>query len=207
MCPSIPPREISCIIFIGVYITTSANKKDAILELSSVINDTELAYPDSTVILLGDFNHACLQKFMAKYKKQIKTNTRQDAILDQCYMTIPDAYHTVTRAPLGRSDHNVLLMIPAYKQKLKTSKPQVKTVKQWTPDAIATLQGCLECTDWDIFKDSCNTFDEYVDTVSSYISFCEQNCIPTKDIKLYPNSKPWFREEIRDRLDEKNNAF
>ena len=135
--------------------------------------------------------------------KKIKTNTRLDATLDQCYMTIPDAYHTVTRAPLGRSDHNVLLMIPAYKQKLKTCKPQVKSVKQWTPEAISKLRGCFECTDWGMFKDSCESYDEYVDTISSYISFCEQSCIPTKNIKIYPNNKPWFKKEIRGKLEEK----
>ena len=205
--PFYSPREFSSFIFIGVYITTSANKKEAIHELSNIIYEVERQHPDSTIFILGDFNRAPFQRTITKFKPQISCNTRKDAILDQCYMTIKDAYHSIARPPLGRSDHNVMLMIPAYRQKLKTQKPQVKTVKQWTPDSILTLQGCLECTDWDVFKNSCSTLDEYTDTVSSYISFCEQACIPTKTVKIYPNSKPWFRKDIKKRLDDKNNAF
>ena len=205
--PFYSPREFSCFIFIGVYITTSANKKDAIQELSKIIYEVERQYPDSTIIILGDFNRAPFQKTITKFKPQITSNTRKDAILDQCYMSIKDAYHTISRPPLGKSDHNVMLLLPAYRQKLKTEKPQVKTVKKWTPESLMSLQGCFECTNWEVFKDSCNSFDEYVDTVSSYISFCEESCIPTKTVKIYPNSKPWFRKEIKSKLEQKNQAF
>ena len=205
--PFYSPREFSCFIFVGVYITTSADKKEAVKELHSIISELERTHPDATIILLGDFNRAPFNRLITKYKPQIFTGTRDNVVLDQCFMTIKDAYHTVTRPPIGRSDHNTMLLIPAYRQKLKSEKPQVKKIKQWNPESIATLQGCLECTDWEVFRESCDSYDEYVDTVSSYISFCEQSCIPTKSIKLYPNNKPWFRKDIKLKLNDKNKAF
>ncbi|KAK3565302.1 hypothetical protein QTP86_005478 [Hemibagrus guttatus] len=41
------------------------------------------------------------------------------------------------------------------------------------------IMGCLDCTDWDVFRSTTNSLDEYTDTVSSYIYFCEDSIIPT----------------------------
>ncbi|KAK3565321.1 hypothetical protein QTP86_005495 [Hemibagrus guttatus] len=64
-------------------------------------------------------------------------------------------------------------------QKLKLCKPVVRTSKKWTSEAVGELQGCLDCTDWDVFRSTANSLDEYTDTVSSYIYFCEDSIIPT----------------------------
>ena len=41
------------------------------------------------------------------------------------------------------------------KQQLKSVKPTRKTVKKWTPEAGASPQGCVECTDWSVFREAC----------------------------------------------------
>ncbi|KAK3538384.1 hypothetical protein QTP86_001555, partial [Hemibagrus guttatus] len=41
------------------------------------------------------------------------------------------------------------------------------------------IMGCLDCTDWDVFRSTTNSLDEYTDTVSSYIYFCKDSIIPT----------------------------
>ena len=38
------------------------------------------------------------------------------------------------------------------------------------------------------------------DAVTDYIKFCEDMIIPTKEIKIYPNSKPWVNKDIRELL-------
>ncbi len=70
------------------------------------------------------------------------------------------------------TDHVVVHLIPAYRQKLKLCKPVVKTSKQWTSEAMEDLLGCLGCTDWDVFRTVTNSLDEYTKAVTSYISFC-----------------------------------
>ncbi|KAK3533182.1 hypothetical protein QTP70_013011 [Hemibagrus guttatus] len=66
-----------------------------------------------------------------------------------------------------------------WRQELKLCKPVVRTSKKWTSEAVGELQGCLDCTDWDVFRSTTNSLDEYTDTVSSYIYFCEDSIIPT----------------------------
>ena len=117
------------------------------------------------------------------------------------------AYHASAHAQLGKSDHNTVILIPAYRQKLKTVKPVKKTVKKWSPESTEALRGCLECTHWSVFEHVCTDLDEYTDTVTAYVSFCVESCIPTRTVCVYANDKPWFTKEVRNKLVAKNAAF
>ena len=97
----------------------------------------------------------------------------EEKILDQCCTTIRDAYHTVHRAAQGHSDHVMLHLILACRQKLKLCKPVVRTSKRWTSEAVEDLQACLDSTDRDVFRTASNNLDKYTEAVTSYISFCE----------------------------------
>ena len=110
-------------------------------------------------------------------------------------------------APLGRSDHAMVYLVPAYKQRLKTVKPVKRTVKQWTPESLQALQGCFDCTEWAVFKNSSQSLDEYTDVVTSYINFCEESIIPTKAVTIYGNSKPWYCKEVYEQCKRKNAAY
>ena len=127
---------------------------------------------------------------------------RHSIIVTVC--TIPDVYHAVPQAPLGHSDHAMVYLIPTYMQKLKSDKPLKNTVKKWTHEAILSLQGCFDCTDWAMFSESCANQDEYADTVTSYVSFCTDSCIPSKTVTIYANDKPWFSKDIKHKLIAKN---
>ena len=197
------PREFSSVVIIGVYIPPQANARTArtaIDNLAASITATESANPDSIVLALSDFNHTNLRKALPKYKQHVKCPTRDDKTLDHCYCTIPNALHAAPRAPLGRSDHAMVYLIPTYMQKLKSDKPLKKTVKKWTQEAILSLQGCFDCTDWAMFSESCANQDEYAHTVTSYASFCTDSCIPSKTVTIYANDKPWFSKDIKHKL-------
>ncbi len=105
---------------------------------------------------------------------------------------LKDAYHSVPRAALGLSDHCLVHLLPAYRQKLKSSKPILRTVKRWTAEAEQDLQACFELTDWSVFEAAATDLDELTDTVTSYISFCEDMCVPTRTYLTFNNDKPWF---------------
>ncbi|PVD25385.1 hypothetical protein C0Q70_15885, partial [Pomacea canaliculata] len=49
--------------------------------------------------------------------------------------------------------------------------------------------------------------DELADTITSYLQFCEDSAITTKETKVYANSKPWINRELRQCLREKKEAF
>ena len=68
------------------------------------------------------------------------------------------------------------------------------------------LQGCFECTDWDVFLDASENVDEAVNVVTDYINHCVQNIIPTKTIKLFPNNKMHVTKEIKETINLKRQA-
>ncbi|KAL0185672.1 hypothetical protein M9458_017342, partial [Cirrhinus mrigala] len=117
-----------------------------------------------------------------------------------------DAYHSVPRAALGLSDHCLVHLLPAYRQKLKSAKPVVKTVKRWTVEAERDLQACFELTDWSVFEAAATDLDELTDTVTSYISFCEDMCVPTRTYLTFNNDKPWFSAKLKQLRQAKEDA-
>ncbi|XP_051522975.1 uncharacterized protein LOC127423033 [Myxocyprinus asiaticus] len=167
----------------------------------------EQQYPDSVIIILGDFNKANLTRELPKNKQHITCPTRDRNILDHCYKTIKDAYRSIPRATLGLSDHCLVHLLPNYRQKLKSAKPVVRTVKRWTNEAELELQACFHCTDWSVFEAAATDLDELIDTVISYIIFCEDMCIPTRTYLKFNNDKPWFTAEIRQLRQAKEDAY
>ena len=64
--------------------------------------------------------------------------TTEEKILDQLYSTHRDAYKALPRPPFGKSDHNTILLIPAYKQKLKQEVSVSRSIQKWSDGADAT---------------------------------------------------------------------
>ncbi|XP_076591137.1 tRNA-splicing endonuclease subunit Sen34 isoform X2 [Chaetodon auriga] len=81
-------------------------------------------------------------------------------------------------------------LIPAYRQKLKLCRPVVRTSRKWTSEAVEDLQACLDSTDWDVFRTATNSLDEYTEAVTSYISFCEDCCVPSRTRILLMEEPP-----------------
>ena len=109
--------------------------------------------------------------------------------------------------PLGDSDRAMVHLIPKYKNVLKSCKPVKKIVTSNTHQNIEDLCGCLECTDWGVFLESCDDLTELNDHVTRYIKFCEGLICPEKIIKCYPNNKPWITKEVKDIITRKRVTF
>ncbi len=99
------PQEFCSFIHVSVYIPPQAHVSSALQKLADLVTDTEQQHPDSVLIILGDFNKANLSRELPKYRQHVTCPTRDSNILDHCYTTIKDAYHSVPRAALGLSDH------------------------------------------------------------------------------------------------------
>ncbi|KAL0158825.1 hypothetical protein M9458_046901 [Cirrhinus mrigala] len=205
--PFYSPREFCSFILVSVYIPPQAHVSLALQKLADQITETEQHHPDSVLIILGDFNKANLSRELPKYRQHVTCRTRDSNILDHCYTTIKGAYHSVPRAALGLSDHCLVHLIPTYRQKLKSAKPVVKTVKRWTNETEQVLQSCFYLTDWSVFEAAATDLDELTETVTSYISFCEDLCIPTRTYLTYNNDKPWFTEKLRHLRQAKEDAY
>ena len=134
-------------------------------------------------------------------------NQRGEKTLDHLYSTHRDAYKTLPRPPFGKSDHNSILLIPAYKQKLKQEAPVTRSIKKWSDEADAKLQDCFAITDWNMFRDSSDGIEEYTTSVTGFINKCIEDVVPTVTVRTYPNQKPWITGNIRTELKGRAAAF
>ena len=142
------PREFSNIVLCCVYVPPSADALAAADTIASYMQSMLLRYPDAPVFVMGDFNSCTLDTALPSFHQYVHVPTRNNKTIDLCYGNIPSAYSARAHPPLGRADHNVINLIPAYRQLLKRVKPTKVKVRQWTQDANMQLQGSLACTDW-----------------------------------------------------------
>ncbi len=144
---------------------------------------------------------------LPKYRQHVTCPTRDSNILDNRYTTIKEAYHSVPRAAVGLSDHCLVHLIPTYRQKLKSAKPVLRTVKGWTNETERDSQACFSLTDWTVFEAAANDLDELTENVTSYISFCEDMCILTRTHLTYNNGKLWFTVKLRQLHQAKEDTY
>ncbi|KAK3531919.1 hypothetical protein QTP70_034420, partial [Hemibagrus guttatus] len=83
----------------------------------------------------------------------------------------------------------------------------VKVLSQLcSPDLEAFIINCKPFYSANLLSTT-NSLDEYTDTESSYIYFCEDSIIPTCTRVSYNNDKPWFTAKLRRLRSEKEAAF
>jgi len=179
----------------------AANEQNALKELHNMISRHENSYPDAAMVILGDFNHCDLRKTIPRFYQFVNFPTRGNSTLDKCYSNIKRAYTAVSKPHFGKCDHLAILLQPIYIRRLKADPDTVRTVNMWTDNALMELQGCLEATDMNIFKEATDNIHDYTDTVSSNIDWCTSICIPSRTIRVLPNQKPWFNADVRIKLE------
>ena len=151
-----------------------------------------------------DFNAGKLKSVLPHFYQQ--RATRGTKILDHLYFTHRDAYKAFIHPSLGKSDHNSILLIPAYKQKLKQEVPVIRSIPNWSDDTDATLQDCFASTDWNMFRDSSKGV-EYTTSVPGLINTCIEDVVHTMTVHTYPNQKQWITGNIRIELKARAAAF
>ncbi len=113
------PREFTATIVTAVYIPSQANADQTLKELYGNISEQETTHQDAAFVVTGDFIKANFRTIASKYFQHITINTRGDPVLDHCDSPFRDAYTSLLRTPFGKSDHSSVLLLPAYRQKLK----------------------------------------------------------------------------------------
>lgn len=111
------------VILVAVYIPPQAAANEAAQQPAAHIMQLENSYSDSTILFLGNFNHVDMRRTLPRFKQKIKVLTRFNKILYQCYSVFPNAFHSVSWAPLGQSDHTLIFLIPGYRSKSKCIIP------------------------------------------------------------------------------------
>jgi hypothetical protein len=196
------PCEFSCVALIGVYIHPKANFKQTNKELATLIVETQSSKPDCPIIIMGDFNGCRLS--VPKFYQYMKVATRGEKTLDLVYSNVKDAFTSIQKPPVGRSDHNAIQLLPKYKQKLKTEPVVTRTVTCWDRKGVGRLQGCMACTEWQALIGDETDVNRITDIITCYIRFCEDMCLEEKQVKVYPNQKPWVTRDVKNALKKKH---
>jgi len=202
------PREFTAITITAVYIPPQANTDQALKELYGNISEQGTTHPDAAFVVTGDFNKANFRTIAPKYFQHITINTRGDSVLDHYYSAFRDTYKSLHRPPFGKSDHSSVLLLPAYRKKLKLMAPTLRTIQCWSDQSDAILQDYFDQMDWDMFwAASDDDIEVYSDTVTCFIRKCVEDVVPIKTICIYPNQKPWINSDVRAALSARTSAF
>ncbi|KAJ8397323.1 hypothetical protein AAFF_G00441570 [Aldrovandia affinis] len=143
------------------------------------------------------------------------TSYSKEELLNIGYSTPPDIFPKLLTRSTDLLDifvKGTAAFARAVRQRLKLSKPVVRRVKVWSSEARERLSAWLERAGCDrglmewAGPEAGNNLDEYTDTVTSFISFCEELCVPVRTRKIYNNDKPWFTAQLRRLRSEKEEA-
>ncbi|XP_051533961.1 uncharacterized protein LOC127429144 [Myxocyprinus asiaticus] len=202
------PREFTAVITRAVYILLQADTDWALKELYGSISEQETTHPEAVFIVTRNFNKANFKSIALKYYQHISFNTRGDRVLDHCYSPYRDGYKSLPRPPFGKSDHSSILLLPAYRQKLKQEAPALRTIQCWSDQSDSMLLDCFDHADLEMFwSASDDDIEVYTDTITCFIRKCIDDVVPTKTIQIYPNQKPWINSNVRAALNARTSAF
>ncbi len=142
--------------------------------------------PRCGVCCYGDFIKANFRTIAPKYFQHININTCGVRVLDHCSSAFRDTYKSLPRPPFSKSDHSSVLLLPAYRQKLKREAPALRTIHCWSDQSDAIPQDCFDHVDWDIFRAaSDDDIEAYSDTVKCFIRKCLEDVVLTKTWYIY----------------------
>ncbi|KAK0142423.1 hypothetical protein N1851_019868 [Merluccius polli] len=139
------------------------------------------------------------------------TISTQKNIQDCCVMVITETWLTPTIPAetiklAGRIAHRAdRTPDSTYRPRICTSGPTTKVLQVWPEGASEQLRDCFSDTDWTIFEE--DNIDTYSASVLFYIKCCMENITTTKQIRVFPNNKPWMTRGVRLLLKTRNTAF
>jgi hypothetical protein len=87
----------------------------ALNELHWTLCKLETTYPEAAFIVAGDLNKVNVKtKNSPNFSSMSNALPEQKNILDHYYSNFHNAYKALPRPPFGKSDHDSILLLPAY---------------------------------------------------------------------------------------------
>ena len=155
-------------------------------------------HPNTSVIIVGDFNHMIDKPLTDMSLKQIvKSATRKTAILDKIYTNIGDWYQQPQILPsIARSDHESVMLMPVNGGKRTTGQRITSTVRSSDRNNKSQLARDLMAFDWSAIEEM-----QSVDSMTSYFydvtTTMLNHYLPFREVTRYSTDKPWVTEEFR----------
>ena len=117
---------------------------------------------------------------------------------------MPELFDPVKHlSPLGRSDHQCLLVQPKLQVKLKATAREIRIMKSGN---LADLTIKLNQENWDEVFNAPDV-DRKVGAFAKTLNSILDQMIPIKKIRMHPSDRPWMAPHIKSVIKERQRAF
>ena len=193
------PREISCIIIGTLYHPPSANNQEILEHLLKCLSTIESRFPNSGVILLGDFNKLNVSRIKRNFrlKQIVNFSTRGRNSLDLILTNLKEYYASpIKLSPLGLSDHVTVKVLPLSRQTIFKSKTSIKT-RDIRPTKRLAMRTYLEAVNIQTLVDNELTCGEKTTMLEKIVSLGMNSVLPMKNKTIITNEPPWLNKNLK----------
>ena len=151
----------------------------------------------SGIVIAGDFNKLNLSHLCNYFdlKKHITALTRGNNILDQYCTNMHNRSNPVQHLPpIGRSDHQCLLLTPVVMQKTPAKSKRIRLLNTGNNQE-----------DWTSVYNA-QDIDEKVENFNSILTKTVHKTIPEKTIRVHESDKPWMTGCIKAKIIQQQRA-
>ena len=203
------PRGFSHIIAAVVYHPPDANNISMKEYLKNSLEFIESNYPNSAIILGGDFNKLCFKSPAKLFhlKPIINFPTRGNNILDQIFTNLQDFYMAPNRrCPFGLSDHLTITIFPAIRQKSVSEKKIIK-VRDKRRSNISSLGRFFQNVPFEDILSSVQSPCEKLTIFTDIINYGLNTIMPERSIKVHVTDRPWMTNTLKRLINKRQKAF
>ena len=177
--------------------------------LKSSLELIETLYPNSGIILAGDFNQLDFKSTAKLFnlKPAIYFPTRGNNTLDQIFTNLKNFYNPADSGPpFGLSDHVTITMFPAKRQNLRPQKRTIK-VRDKRPSNVASLGRFLLNIPWGNILSSQQSSDDKLILFTEIINYGLNTVMPERSVKVHENDRPWMTSTLKRLIVQRQKAF
>lgn len=208
--PTRLPSGIPSIIIGIVYHPPSAVDSVMLEYLLKSMSSIEAQFPDSGVILLGDFNKLDTSRLRNNFKlKQIiKFPTRGENTLDLILTNLKDYYETpIKLPPFGLSDHVTVKVRPLARPEIPKTKISIKTRDLRATKRFA-MRTYLERIDIQAFMvDSQSLCEEQVNILGKVVNTGMDILLPIMSKTIVVNEPSWVNQSLKKMIRARQKAL
>ena len=202
--PPRTPRPYSSIIVKVVYHPPgqpTENNNDMTEYLTNCLDSFLTDRPSSGIVIAGDFNKLNLTRLCNRFdlKKHVTAPTRGNNILDQYSTNIHKLFNPVQHLPpIGRSDHQCLLLIPAVRQKTPAKSKRIRLFTTANRNALSLRI---------IQEDWTSVYEAQEGNFNSTLAKIVHETIPEKTVRVHESDKLWMTGYIKAKINQRQRAY
>ena len=203
------PRGISSVIVGTIYHPPCASDALILDFLYESLSRIEDQFPDSGIVLLGDFNKLNISRISYPFglKQIVPFTTHGQSHLD-LVLTNLKAFYDVPKKllPFGLSDHVTVEVRPLARQDFPVSKVSLKSRHLRSTNRLA-MRKYLEEVDLNSLVSSKNFCDEKTEMLETIIKMGLDILLPLKTKMVLVNEPLWINKQLKSLIYERQRAF